>query len=64
MREEHDFKIEEVFDLEVMAPRFIIHRNEPQPDIIAHRFETLREAEHCVRMLRKYRNRIFHLVED
>ena len=57
-----DYKIEEIFDPENMRVYFIVI-SLPYPSIIGPQFDTLEEAKECVRMCRKYKNRIFHYVE-
>lgn len=59
-----DYKIEEVFDPENMRVYFVVISMIPTPSIISPQFDTLEEAKECVRMLRKYKNRIFHYVEN
>jgi len=59
-----DYKIEELFDPENMRVYFIVISMRPNPSVIGPQFDTLESAEYCVRMCRKYKNRIFHYVED
>ena len=59
-----DYKIEELFDPENMRVYFVVISMIPTPSIISPQFDTLEEAKECVRMLRKYKNRIFHYVEN
>jgi len=56
-----DYKIEEIFNPERMEVYFLVYAN---LSIIGPRFATLEEAKDCVRMCRKYKNRVFHYVED
>ena len=58
---EPDYKIEELFDPENMRVYFVVIS---MTRIIGPRFDTLEEAKECVRMCRKYEDRIFHYVED
>jgi len=55
------YRIEEIFDPERMEVYFLVYAN---LSIIGPRFDTLDEAKDCVRMCRKYENRVFHYVED
>ena len=60
-----DYKIEEIFDPETMGIYFMIWKMKPVCDLLTDRkFDTLGEARECVRMSRKYENRVFHYVED
>ena len=61
---EPDYKIEELFDPENMRVYFMVFSMRPTPNLIGPQFDTLDAAKHCVRMMRKYKNRIFHYVED
>ena len=61
---EPDYKIEELFDPENMRVYFIVISMRPNPSVIGPQFDTLDAAKYCVRMCRKYKNRIFHYVED
>lgn len=61
---EPDYKIEEVFDCKSMRVYFVVISMILTPSIISPQFDTLEEAKECVRMLRKYKNRIFHYVEN
>lgn len=61
---EPDYKIEELFDPENMRVYFMVFSMRPTPNLIGSQFDTLEEAKECVRMCRKYKNRIFHYVED
>lgn len=65
-----DYKIEECFDPGKMERYFVIYGMSSTPYFITDRehktieYDTLEEAKECVRMLRKYKNRVFHYVED
>ena len=61
---EPDYKIEEIFDPANMKIYFRVYALNPTPSIIGPPFDILEEAKECVRMCRKYKNRIFHYVED
>ena len=62
---EPDYRIEEVFDPEGMLIYFRIWRVKPEPGLATCRtFTDLEKARECVRMLRKYRDRVFHNIED
>ena len=61
---EPDYKIEELFEPENMRVYFIVISLKPTPNLIRRQFDTLDEAKECVRMCRKYKNRVFHYVED
>jgi len=56
-----DYEIEEIFNPEEMRVYFRVYANR---SFIGPRFDTLEEAKDCVRMCRKYKNRVFHYVED
>jgi hypothetical protein len=58
------YRIEEIFDPEEMRVYFVVYSLGESPGIIGPRFDTLEEAKDCVRMCRKYKNRVFHYVED
>ena len=61
---EPDYRIEEYFDTDLLRVRFAIHKSENiRGGEITQRFDTLEEAKKIVLMLRKYKKRIFHLVE-
>jgi hypothetical protein len=64
MTNEPDYRIEECFYPEEMRVYFRVYSLEASPSLIATRFDTLDEAKDCVRMCRKYENRVFHYVED
>jgi hypothetical protein len=59
-----DYKIEEIFDPERMEVYFRVYALNPSTTFVNRRFETLDKAKDCVRMCRKYENRVFHYVED
>ena len=60
-----DYKIEEIFDPEQMRVYFRVHGGGPTPSLIGPpRFGTLEQAKQCVRMCRKYKDPIWHYVED
>lgn len=60
-----DFKIEEILDTDTMEVRFVIYRMGSNPDFATKkRFNCLTNAVEAVRKLRKYKERIFHYVED
>ena len=60
-----DYTIEELYDIEELKVYFLIHCMKPNPYLAtSKRFYTLGEAKQVVRMLRKYKGRIFHYVED
>ena len=58
-----DYKIEEIFDPEQMRVYFRVYGG-PTPSLIGPRFGTLEQAKECVRMCRKYENRVWHYVEE
>ena len=60
---EPDYKIEEIFNPEEMRVYFRVYGG-PTPSLIGPRFGTLEQAKQCVRMCRKYENRVWHYVED
>jgi len=63
-----DYRIQECFDLDFMARYYVIHKyNLPLGEYRLHspkRFPTLLEAQTAVRMLRRYKETIYHYVED
>lgn len=61
---EPDYKIEEFFISEDMKVYFRVYSMRPTPYVVGPRFYTLEEAKECVRMCRKYENRVWHYVED
>ena len=62
---EPDYKIEEIFDPEQMRVYFRVYGHSgPTAYVVGPRFGTLEQAKQCVRMCRKYENRVWHYVED
>jgi hypothetical protein len=61
---EPDYKIEEFFISEDMKVYFRVYSMQPTPYVVGPRFGTLEQAKECVRMCRKYENRVWHYVED
>lgn len=65
---EPDYKIEELFDPGKMERYFVIYGMSPTPYPVTDRenkiieFKCLSTATDCVRMLRKFKNRVFHYV--
>ena len=61
-----DYKIEEIFNPEEMRVYFRVYalNSDRSYTFFNRRFDTLDEAKDCVRMCRKYENRVFHYVED
>jgi hypothetical protein len=66
-----DYKIEECFDIRNMRAYFVVYGGlRGTPYLITDRegkiieYNTLEQAKDGVRMLRKYKNRVFHYVED
>jgi hypothetical protein len=59
-----DYEIEECFCRKEMRVYFVVYSLGETPSIIGPRFDTLDKAKDCVRMCRKYKNRVFHYVED
>ena len=59
-----DYKIEEIFEPENMKVYFVVYSLGENPSLIDRQFDTLDEAKECVRMCRKYNNRVFHYVDD
>ena len=59
-----DYRIEEMFEPENMRVYFVVYVLGANPYLIRCQFDTLGEAKNCVRMCRKYKERIFHYVED
>jgi hypothetical protein len=59
-----DYRIEEMFEPENMRVYFVVYVLGANPYLIHRQFDTLDEAKDCVRMCRKYKERIFHYVED
>lgn len=60
---ELDYKIEECFEPKNMKVYFLVYSLKPTPSIIGPQFDTLEEAKECVKMCRKYKDRVFHYVE-
>ena len=60
---ELDYKIEECFEPRNMKVYFRVISMKPYPRLIGPQFDTLEEAKECVKMCRKYRDRVFHYVE-
>lgn len=62
---EPDYKIEEYLDREVMKVKFSIIRLGAWPGFATPvRYNTLEGAKEAVRALRKYKNRVFHYVDE
>ena len=61
---ETDYRIEEIFEPEKMRVYFVVYSLGVRPKLINRQFDALEEAKDCVRMCRKYKNRVFHYVED
>jgi hypothetical protein len=65
---EPDYKIEELFNIETLKVEFVIYRTALDGSWWQFRdikgFDTLEEAKEVVRMLRKYKKRVFHYVEE
>ena len=59
-----DYKIQELFDPENMRVYFMVFSMRPTPNLIGSQFDTLEEAKECVRMCRKYKEPVYHYVED
>ena len=60
-----DYKIEELYDTEELKVYYSIYSMNPNPYLAtSKRFDTLDEAKEVVKMMRKYKERIFHYVED
>jgi hypothetical protein len=60
-----DYKIEELYDTEELKVYYSIYGMNPNPYLAtSKRFDTLDEAKEVVKMMRKYKERIFHYVED
>jgi len=64
MTDTADYKIEEIFEPENMRVYFAVYSLGANPYLVPRQFDTLEEAKNCVRMCRKYKNRVFHYVED
>lgn len=64
---EPDYKIEECLDRDTVEVYYRVYRMRRQysPDLATEKiFDTLDEAKKCVRLLRKYKERIFHYLEE
>ena len=59
-----DYKIKELFDPENMRVYFSVISMGPTPSLIGPQFDTLDDAKYCVRMCRKYKEPVYHYVED
>lgn len=64
---EPDYKIEELFNTRILKVQFVIYARtiyDSWTFAVDNRFDTLEEAKEVVRMLRKYKERVFHYVEE
>lgn len=62
---EPDYKIEEYLDRDMMKVKFSIIRLGAWPGYATPlRYNTLESAKEAVRSLRKYKNRVFHYVDE
>jgi hypothetical protein len=63
---EPDYKIEELFNTRILKVQFVIYARtyDSWTYAVDNRFDTLEEAKEVVRMLRKYKERVFHYVEE
>jgi len=61
---EPDYKIEELFDFDKMKPYYLVLKLSVIKEyMLIKKFDELDTAKECVRMMRMYKNRIFHYVE-
>ena len=62
-----DYKIQELFDVDRMCRYYVVLKKTHPMDIEYHsikKFDELEKAKECVRRLRKYKQPIYHYVED
>lgn len=60
-----DYKIQELFDVDEMKTYYKVLKLSPTGDYcFIRRFDELMAARVCVRMMRKYKQPIYHYVED
>lgn len=64
-----DYKIQELFDVDRMCRYYVVLKRAYIPmDIDDYhtikKFDDLEKAKECVRQLRKYKQPVFHYVED
>lgn len=60
-----DYKIQELFDFDEMKPYYnVLKLSITGEYLFIKRFNELMTARVCVRMARKYKNPIYHYVED
>lgn len=62
---EPDYKIEELYDFAEMKVYYNVLKLSPTGEyFFIKKCDELMAAKACVKMARKYKNRIFHYVED
>jgi hypothetical protein len=63
---EPDYKIEELFNTRILKVQFVIYARtyDSWTFAVDTRYDTLEEAKEVVRILRKYKDRVFHYVEE
>jgi predicted nucleotidyltransferase component of viral defense system len=64
---EPDYKIEELFNTRILKVQFVIYARtiyDSWSAAVDTRYDTLEEAKEVVSMLRKYKDRVFHYVEE
>jgi hypothetical protein len=63
-----DYKIQELFDVDRMCRYYVVLKRALIPiDMEYHtikKFDELEKAKECVRQLRKYKEPVYHYVED
>jgi len=60
-----DYKIEELFDFDEMQPYYnVLKLTLTGEYVLVKKCDELMQAKVCVRMSRKYKNPIYHYVED
>jgi hypothetical protein len=60
-----DYKIQELFDFDEMKPYYKVLKLTPIGEYFFFaQFDELMKAKCCVRMARKYKEPIYHYVED
>ena len=61
-----DYKIQELFDFDEMKVYYKVLQLSPPTGeyFVIKRFDNLMTAKVCVRMMRKYKQPIYHYVED
>lgn len=59
-----DYKIQELYDIDRMCRYYVVLKNVTFEYHSIKKFDELEKAKECVRQLRKYKQPVFHYVED